>query len=56
MENKTVKVSFTIGSNTYNGSALLVDFPTSAIFNKEFKYNLKLLGTGPLEKERYNDF
>ncbi len=56
MENKVVKVSFAIGSNTYNGSALLVDFPTSAIFNKEFKYNLKLLGTGPLEKERYNDF
>ena len=56
MENKTVQVAFAIGMNSYKGNALVVDFPTSAIFNKEFKYTLKLLGTGPLEKSRYNDF
>lgn len=56
MDNKTVQVSFAIGNNKYSGSALLIDFPTSAIFNREFKYNLKLLGTGALVKERYNDF
>jgi hypothetical protein len=56
MENKTVQVAFAIGMNSYKGNALVVDFPTSAVFNKEFKYTLKLLGTGSLEKSRYNDF
>lgn len=46
-----LEVSFTIGNSRYHGDALIVDFPTTALFNKEFKYNLKLLGTGPLIKE-----
>lgn len=48
INNKTVHVSVNVGSQTLAGEAIVVDFPLSAIFNKDFKYNLKLLGTGPL--------
>jgi hypothetical protein len=30
------------------GKALITDFPLSAVYNKEFKYSIKILGTGPL--------
>lgn len=32
------------------GQALIVDFPLNATYNDQFKYTLKLLGTGPLQK------
>ena len=48
MNNKKVEVSIKIGSQQLKGQALITDFPLSAVFNKEFKYNLKLLGTGAL--------
>lgn len=48
MNNKKVEVSINIGSQQLKGQAIITDFPLNAVFNKEFKYNLKLLGTGAL--------
>ena len=51
MNNEKITVNFSIGNNNFNGTALITDFPLNAVFNKEFKYNLSLLGTGALNKE-----
>ena len=48
MNNKPVEVSINVGSQQLKGKALITEFPLSAVFNKEFKYNLRLLGTGAL--------
>ena len=48
LNNKKLTVSFTIGSKKYEGECLIVDYPLNAIFNTQFKYSLKLLGTGQL--------
>lgn len=48
MKNKPVEVTINIDSQPLRGKALITDFPLSAVFNKEFKYNLRLLGTGAL--------
>lgn len=48
MNNKQVEVSINVGSQQLKGKALITDFPLNAVFNKEFKYNLRLLGTGAL--------
>ena len=49
MNNNTVSVEFAIGSKKWRGQALIVDFPLNAVYNQSFKYNLKLLGDGPLQ-------
>ena len=51
MNNTKISVLISIGQKKYEGEALLIDFPLAAVFNKEFKYNLRLMGTGAL-KER----
>lgn len=51
MNNKSITVTIPIGNYRLTGKALITDFPLSAIFNKEFKYNIRLLGTGALEQE-----
>lgn len=51
MNNKTVEVLITFGSTKLKGNAIITDFPLSSVFNKEFKYNIKLLGTGALTPE-----
>ena len=48
MNNKPIEVSINVGSQQLRGKALITEFPLSAVFNKEFKYNLRLLGTGAL--------
>ena len=48
MNNKPVEVSINVGSQQLTGNALITEFPLNAVFNKEFKYTLKLLGTGAL--------
>lgn len=48
MNNKPVEVSINVGSQQLKGKALITEFPLSAVFNKEFKYNLRLLGIGAL--------
>ena len=51
INNKPVEVSIKVGSQQLKGKAIITEFPLNAIFNKEFKYNLRLLGTGALTKE-----
>lgn len=51
MNNIPVEVSLSFGKSKLKGNALITDFPLSSVFNKEFKYNLKLLGTGALMPE-----
>ena len=48
LNNKNVEVSINVGSQQLKGNALITEFPLNAVFNKEFKYTLKLLGTGAL--------
>lgn len=51
MNNKTVEVLISFGSAKLKGNAIITDFPLSSVFNKEFKYNIKFLGTGALLPE-----
>lgn len=51
INNYPITVSVPLGDYTLKGKALITDFPLTAVFNKEFKYNVRLLGTGPLEQE-----
>lgn len=51
MNNKAVEVLISFGITKLKGNAIITDFPVSSIFNKEFKYNIKLLGTGALTPE-----
>ena len=48
MNNTPITVALTVGEKQLIGNALITDFPLSAVFNKEFKYNVRLLGTGAL--------
>lgn len=48
VNNQSVEITINLGERQLKGKALITDFPLTAMFNKEFKYNLKLLGTGPL--------
>lgn len=48
MNSQYIEVQVSMGNYIYQGDALIVDFPLTAIYNKEFKYSLKLLGSGPL--------
>lgn len=51
MNNKAVEVLISFGLTKLKGNAIITDFPLSSVFNKEFKYNIKLLGTGALVPE-----
>lgn len=48
LNNKPVEVSFSIGNKNYSGMGLVVDCPITATFNDQFKYSIKVLGTGAL--------
>lgn len=50
VNNQSIEITINLGERQLKGKALITDFPLTAMFNKEFKYNLKLLGTGPLEE------
>ena len=51
MNNEIVEVLISFGKTHLKGNALITDFPLNSVFNKEFKYNIKLLGTGVLMPE-----
>lgn len=51
MNNEIVEVLVSFGKTCLKGNALITDFPLNSVFNKEFKYNIKLLGTGALAPE-----
>ena len=52
MNNTPITVKFGSNKFEYSGQALITDFPLGAVFEEEFKYTLKLLGTGPLVREK----
>ena len=49
MESKDVEVTIIIGTKEYNGKAIITNFPVNATYDKQFKYNITLLGNGALE-------
>ena len=49
MESKDIEVTIIIGSKEYNGKAIITNFPVNATYDKQFKYNITLLGNGALE-------
>ena len=51
MNNKTIEVLISFGGSKMKGNAIITDFPLNSVFNKEFKYNIKLLGAGALLPE-----
>jgi predicted secreted protein len=51
MNNKAVEVLISFGSVKLKGNAIITDFPLNTVFNKEFKYNIRLLGSGALLPE-----
>lgn len=52
MNNQEVEVKVILDDCSYVGSALIIDFPLSAIFNSQFKYSLRLLGSGELKLQK----
>ena len=52
MNNQEIEVKVILDDCSYVGSALIVDFPLSAIFNSQFKYSLRLLGSGELKLQK----
>ena len=51
MNNTEVEVSVVVNGKNYFGRVLITDYPLSAIFNAQFKYNISLLGIGELAYE-----
>lgn len=51
MNNEEIEVKVVMDNCNYHGKALITDFPLNAIFNTQFKYNIRLLGTGELLRE-----
>lgn len=49
LTNRPIEITFSIGNKNYRGMGLVVDCPIHAIFNEQFKYSIKVLGTGELE-------
>ncbi len=52
MNNQEIEVKVILDDCSYVGSALITDFPLSAIFNSQFKYSLRLLGSGELKLQK----
>ena len=49
MENKDIDVELQLSNSTYNGKAIITDFPISSGFNGQCKYSIRLLGNGELK-------
>ena len=49
MENKEVEVIVKTSDRQYFGKAIILNFPVSANYSTAFKYNIQLVGNGPLE-------
>ena len=51
MNNEEIDVSIAFNGKNYFGQALITDYPVSAQYNAQFKYDVSLLGTGELHNE-----
>lgn len=50
MDDIEITVKLMLNNISFVGQALIVDYPLNAIYNSSFKYSLKLLGIGELER------
>lgn len=50
MNNTEIKVQIVLNNQKYEGQGLIINFPMSAMYNSQFKYTIKILGTGELNK------
>jgi TP901-1 family phage major tail protein len=48
MNNADIEVEVRINNKKYKGNAIITNFPVSAGYNGQFKYNMQLLGNGEL--------
>lgn len=48
MTNSNIEVEVRINNKKYKGNAIVSNFPVSAGYNGQFKYNIQLLGNGEL--------
>lgn len=48
MTNSDIEVEVRINNKKYKGNAIVSNFPVSAGYNGQFKYNIQLLGNGEL--------
>lgn len=51
MSNSGVEVEIIAGDAHFIGQGLITNFPLTAVFDKQFKYNISILGTGPLGRK-----
>ena len=51
MSNSGVEVEIIADDIHFMGRGLITNFPLTAVFDKQFKYNISILGTGPLERK-----
>jgi predicted secreted protein len=51
MSNAGIEVEIIINDIHFKGTGLITNFPLTAVFDKQFKYNISILGTGPLERK-----
>ena len=50
MNNQEIEVKLILDEKTYTGTGIITDFPLSGSFNSQFKYQVKVLGTGELNE------
>ena len=50
IDNKEITLKIQLNNITYEGEAILIDFPLNTIYDSQFKYTIKLLGTGELKR------
>lgn len=50
MNNTEIKVQIVLNNQKYEGQGLIINFPVSAMYNSQFKYTIKILGIGELNK------
>lgn len=50
LSNQEIDVIIDITGNRYEGNAIITSFPLSSGYSNQFKYQIKLLGNGALEK------
>lgn len=50
IDNKEITLKIQLNNITYEGKAILIDFPLNTIYDSQFKYTIKLLGTGELKR------
>ena len=50
IDNKEITLKIQLNNITYEGKAILIEFPLNTIYDSQFKYTIKLLGTGELKR------